>query len=363
MRIVYLGMFKDSTVLSGPEKYSKIIFQFVSKSLDSVFIQYYFKYYKKSNFYNRLLGIETTQENPLVLRLGLIKLLFYLKTYKPDIIHVLSAERFTIIVYIFKFLFNCKIVTTFHSVLKYEIPRDSARRNKLGKFKDYLWEMLAINFSDNLILFSTQQLNLAEKYYLLNKRKITLLPNGVEKEFYNIKKDFVINKKLNIIFYNGISDSIDRNIKEVIKILNEIKGSSFRLFIIGKEIILNDINFEIEFVKPMNKNDLINFLKDKHILIKSMSYDSFSIFTLECMSAGIIAVVSDNVGISFFIHTGINSFIYKHDNPGEIKEILFNIINGKYNLESISNEAKKIFYELNWQKISELYVNFYKNSI
>jgi glycosyltransferase involved in cell wall biosynthesis len=362
MKIAYLGNLNENLILSGPEKYSKMIFQHVPNYVEKVFIQYYFKSCKDRSLYNIFLGNQIVSKNPLILRMGIIKVFLYLRMFKPVIVHVLSAERFTIPVYIFKFLLNCKIVTTFHSVLKYEIPRDAVHKNNLGRFKDYLWEWLAVKVSDRMIFLSKQHLDLASKYYDLNQSKITIIPNGVEKEFYDVKKDFVIYKKLNIIFYNGIYDSIDRDIEQVIKILNEINNSSFKMFIIGKEIILNDINFEIEFVKPMNKNDLISFLKDKHILIKSTSYDSFSIFTLECMSAGLVAVVSDNIGISSFIHTNINGFVYRHNRPEVMKEILENIVNGKFNLESISKEAKKIYYELNWQKISELYVNFYKSS-
>ena len=361
MKVVFLGRLSESSILSGPEKYSKIMFQYISSTLETVFIQYFFETSEGRNIFTRLTGNEIVQSKPLILRLGIIKLLFYLKAYKPDLVHVLSAERFTITLFIFKFLFRFKIITTFHSVLKYEIPRDVIRKKELGRFKDYLWEWLAVKFSDKMVFLSKQHLDLTEKYYSIDRRKITIIPNGVEKEFFEAEKNFKINNCLNIVFYNGISDSIDRGIVQIIKILNDIKISNIKLFVIGKEIVFEEVYFNTEFVEPMGKNELINFLKDKHILLKSESHDSFPIFVIECMSLGLIVIVSDNVGISSYIHTGTNGFVYKHKNLEEIKKILHQIITEEYNLVSISNEAKKIYYKLNWQKISQLYINIYKN--
>jgi glycosyltransferase involved in cell wall biosynthesis len=310
-----------------------------------------------------LTGNEIVQSKPLILRLGIIRLFFYLKAKKPDIIHILSAERFTISIYIFKFLLRCKIITTFHSVLKYEIPRDVIRKKELGRFKDYLWEWLAVKFSDKMIFLSQQHLNLAEKYYSIDREKITIIPNGVEKEFFEAEKNFKVNNFINIVFYNGISDSIDRGDKGVVKILNELKISNIRLFVIGKRTNFDEVSFNIEFVEPMEKNELIYFLKDKHILIKSPTFDSFSIFTAECMTSGLVVIISDNTGISSYIKHEINGFIYDYQNPDKMKVILQKIIYNEFNLIDVSKEAKKIFHELNWENISRYYLDCYKSLV
>ncbi|MHB1686880.1 MAG: glycosyltransferase family 4 protein [Ignavibacteriaceae bacterium] len=361
MKIVFLGRFKEGAILSGPEKFSLRLYQNVSAYSDTVFIEYFQKSYEGSNSFSRLFGKLNKKEDGTTLRLGHIRLFFYLIKSKPDVIHILTAERFTIPVYFYKRLLRGKIITTFHSVLRFEIPNDYSRRNQFNRYRDYLWEWLAIRFSNQLIFVSKQHLSLAKRFFDLKENRIAIIPNGVEKEFYAPDSIKNFNHVLNIVFYNGINDSIDRGINLVVQALNQINQSLIKLFVIGKRIKLDGVKFNIEFVAPMQKEVLVKFLVDKQILIKSSAYDSFSIFAAECMSAGLIVVISDNVGLSSYINDGRNGFVYNHLQPEIMKNIILKIINRSYDLDKISLEAKKIFFELSWRKIAEQYLNIYRS--
>ncbi len=204
MKIVLLGKLKEGTILSGPEKFSKILFQNISSFLETVFIEYYHKSYKGSNFLTRLFGKDINNGNPLILRFGSIRLFFYLIKNKPDIIHILTAERFTIPIYLYKRLLRSKIITSFHSVLRFEIPNNYNRRSHFNRYRDYLWEWLAIRSSDQLVFVSKQHFSLAKRFYKFKENRIAIIPNGVENEFYapEIVKDF--KHPLNIIFYKNL---------------------------------------------------------------------------------------------------------------------------------------------------------------
>ena len=154
-------------------------------------------------------------------------------------------------------------------------------------------------------------------------------------------------------------DFIDRGLEEILKLLR-YSNFRMRLYIIGNRINIKDAGIEMEFVNPMKKSELINFLVDKHVLIKSSSFDSFSIFSVECMAAGLIVVLSNNVGSSAFIKHGENGFVYDYKEPGRVKDILSDIYFHKYNLKAISVRAQKIINELGWETISKKYINCYK---
>ena len=305
------------------------MFNDISKKLETIFIEYYFKDYHKSNFLTRLFGREIISGSPDVLRLGNIRLLLYLLKNKPKVIHILTAERFTIPVYLYKTILKSKIVTTLHSVLRYEIPNDPLRRRKFGKYKDYFWERFAIKFSNILIFLSNPQLELAKKFYNFNNNKTTIIPHGVESEFYNANKILDTNESIKIVFYNGLNDSIERGLDSIIKVLNKLNNKKIKLYIIGKRKKISNAEFYYELVSPMDKNELINFLKDKHILLKSEIVDSFSIFGIECMAAGLIAIVSKNVGICSFIKNGENGFVYDNLCMDQLETILINIFKEK----------------------------------
>ena len=360
MNIVFLGRLNNETILNGPEKVSLNLYKNISEQFPSVFIEYFQKRNINSNSFNRYFGKLDKYNSKKIICLGHVRLLQYLIVNQPDVIHILSSERFTIPVFLYKILLRGKIITTFHSVLRYEIPRNFKRRKQFNRYKDYLWEWLAIKYSDKLVFVSKLHLILSKKYYDLNTKNIAIIPNGIEKEFYSLKVKMKINNNLNVVFYNGVNDTINRGLTQIINNLNSRNLNTIRLFVICSKIKSVMINPNVEIVPPMEKVALLKFLMNKHIIIKSTTFDSFSIFTAECMSSGLIPIISDNVGIEPYIENGKNGFVYKHRDPKEMLKILSKILNKEYNLNKISNNAKQIYFQLSWAKIVKQYLDFYK---
>ena len=140
---------------------------------------------------------------------------------------------------------------------------------------------------------------------------------------------------------------------------------NIELFIIGKtdSHIRSSENIEVIFVKVRNQMELIDFLIDKHVIVKSNTLDSFSIFTAECMALGLIPIVSYNTGIMELIENGVNGFVYNKSGSRDSLQILNNISDGKFDLDVISNNAKKIYEDLNWEKITKKYFEVYQKVI
>ena len=361
MKIVLLGRLNTGDILTGPEKVSLNLFQKISEEYHTVFIEYFQKNSARSNLFTRFLGKYIKDENERIICLGHFRLLLYLLKNQPDVIHILSAERFTIPVFFYKILLWGKIITTFHSVIRFEINRDFALRNKINCFKDYLWERLAIRYSDKLVFVSERHLSLFKEYYILEVKKIAIIPNGIEKEFYSINVKREIDDCLNIIFYNGINDTIDRGFIQFIENFKRLASDSIRLFVISGKSISKSTNPKIQLVPPMGKEELLKFLINKHVLIKSTTFDSFSIFTAECMAAGLIPIISNNVGLETYIRNEGNGFVYNHLNPLEMWEIISKLLNKDYDFCTISMNAKQIYSQLNWSIISNRYLNLYKD--
>jgi glycosyltransferase involved in cell wall biosynthesis len=110
----------------------------------------------------------------------------------------------------------------------------------------------------------------------------------------------------------------------------------------------------------MSDNLLFSFLINKHVFIDNLDYMPFSILALEAMALGLILIVSDDSGISSYINNGENGFVYNSESPEEISEILNDIFAGKYDLDIISKNAKKIYEQLNWDKVAQQYLEAYK---
>lgn len=371
MKIVLLAKYNENDILSGPEKVAKRIFHFLSlKKYHAIFIEHYFKNLPQSNIYKRHFGFELVNEAPILYRMGFFRLFFYLLKNQPDIIHIASLERFIIPLFFYKFLLRSKIITTAHSILKYELQNRKKNISYYSTFKDSLVEWLAFKFSDKIIFVSDILKNLAYFYYKIDQSKFEIISNGIDNEFYQQSKikNFDFSNGINIVFYNISSEYIQRGFEFVLNsINNSISDSNLRinLYVIGKlsSNIQQTNNIQIIQINPMNQKDLIKFIEDKHIILKSNSFDSFSMMVAESMAAGLIAIVSDNVGIAQYIKNGENGFVYDKNNSLELSRILKNIIEGKYQLAKISTNAREIIEQLNWDKIADKYLETYKSVI
>lgn len=360
MKIVLLGRLHEGEIPFGPQKVAQQLYSHLLKhNIKVEFIEYFFKIYKNSTWVKRFLGYETSADN--VKRFGIIRLFIYLLRTQPDIIHIVTLERFILSVFFYKFLLRSKIIVTFHSILKYEIPRRTNKPTNFGKFKDYLLEYFAIKFSDRLIFLSTPHYNLARKFYKFSENKTTVIPNGLEIQEKPKLKDFNFSCGINIVFYNG-NDEIDRGFEQLLLTLEKVNVPVNLYVLGGKKYIAERKTFlKIHYVGMIPHNELSEFLSKMHIVIKSNVIDSFSIFVGECMSLGLIPVLSEKIGISEYIENEVNGFVYKNENIEEVKMILENIYNGQYDIQKISQNAQNIVDELNWGNVSKKYIEVYKS--
>ena len=105
---------------------------------------------------------------------------------------------------------------------------------------------------------------------------------------------------------------------------------------------------------------MIRLLDDKHFVVKSPTFEPFSIFVAECMISGVIPIVNQNVGIKDFIKHNFNGFIYDSLSLTDLSRLIEEIFEGKYDLDIISTNAKKIFETLNWNKVTRQYYQSFK---
>ncbi len=211
--------------------------------------------------------------------------------------------------------------------------------------------------SDKLVFLSTQMFNLAQKYYKIDESKVSIIPNGVSIPIDSNEKNFDLSNGVEIVFYNGLELSRERGLKKLIYILSDERLNAFHLSVLGSPVKTEFRN--VTFQSPLSDGLLFNFFNNKHIFIDNLDYMPFSILALEAMALGLVLIVSDKSGISSYIKNGENGFVYNSKNPEEIGQILNDIFDGKYDLDLISQNAKKINGQLNWQNIAAKYISVY----
>lgn len=363
IRIIFVGVFNPEEILSGPEKVAKRIYSGLQEKTNSVFIEYFFDGSKYS-IWKKLFGLENIEfsEGNKILRMGLVRIIFFLIKFRPQLIHILTFERFSIVCFLVNWIIRAKILYTVHTVFFYENIRSLVKIHKGLKLKNRIIEYILFKLSDKLIFVSKYCFELAKGYYKLNSNKIEIINNGIDEVFYNPDRIMHIIKPLKIVFFNGIRSGIERKIDFVIEVLKKFKMSEIELYIIDENRFYPDsfINFRIIDIRPMPTNELVVFLKDKHILLKSPIFDSFSILCLEAMASGLICIIPELVGMSFLIENEQNGIIYDYKNPKDLEKKIDKILNSELDIKIISKNAKSIFLKYSWDKIINQYFLLYK---
>jgi glycosyltransferase involved in cell wall biosynthesis len=366
MKIAIIGKYGEGDIVPGPERAARELFwELRKKNIDAVFLEYFFKEYEGTTLFKRIFGQNNLNEYNSIKRLGIFPMLLKLFTGKFDIVHLVNAQRFVLFIFLVKPFIKTRLISSFHGLFKDEQRSGNFYISK--KFIDLLVEKMMVSRSELLFFPSEILMEKFRGYFDILEKKIKIIPHGISSIFSQTLTSFPpVTDAINIIFYNGFNDSIDRGLHNLYNLLKETE-IKIRLYILGNSLpgIHSVGNLEIILTKLKNQEELIRFFDGKHFIVKTPAFDSFSIGTAECMAYGVIPLVTNNTGIRSYINHGVNGFIYGQSpqlNFGLIK-ILSDISEGKFDLNLISCNAKKIFEELNWTIITAKYIEAYKAAL
>lgn len=368
-KVFILGRYISDKFPPAPVKVAQRIFDELTKQkYDVTFIEYFFEG-KKYNIFSKIFGKETSVTNigGTVLRLGILRLAYFLLQSKPDVIHIITFERFPLIAFLLLPLLKYRIFYSTHGVFKYERELNDLKISKTYLFKENLCNIIYYNFSDILLFLSEDSVKIARRYYKLKSDRIRIISNGIDTCFSNtyIKDRRNKNKKNKIIFIGDFNRK-EKGLEFLFEVLTNIK-LEIELYIIGANYDKNKTYcsnkaISIHLVDKMKENDLAEFYEDKNIFISTSLHDSFGMAPVEAMAAGLVPVVTKETGMSRFIQDGINGFTFKYGEGEVLIKILELILGDNKIQERISREAAKVYEQLSWEKILEMYQQIYNLS-
>ena len=358
--VLYLGRYSEGNTLSGPEKTAVRIFSEHTKIFKSCFIQYFFdgnKYGLWEKFFGR--KIIKTAGSSEIITLGLVKMIAELFKRKPWIIHIITFERFAVLGLICKLFFNTKIIYSVHGIIAYE-DNELKKINWFLKLKDKICERLFFKYSDTLVFYSENSIDIAEKYFKIDESKAVILSGGIDKDFHN--KDKIVSKSgyLKIIFHN---DNVLRNsasdfLKECISKLDY----SAELDVIGtKDKSFTEINtkVQVKYYRRLDAQELAKLYEKNDIFLSLSEYDTFSISSIEAMTSGLVPIVTGETGMSRYIEEGVNGFTVKYGDTDTLLHILNKLNSERAEIKNISRSAKEIYEILSWHNVYDTYRNIY----
>ncbi|MCB0727034.1 MAG: glycosyltransferase family 4 protein [Ignavibacteriae bacterium] len=366
MRILFAGRYNDGDTFTGPEKVAKRIFSSASEEYDTAFVSYFFDG-RKYGIIKKIFGKETldSDESGKVFRFGLISVLIYALRFKPDIIHIITYERFAVILFLYKFFRKVKFVYNVHGIAVYENSINQNAQSGIKK-RDSFCEKMYFKYSDVLVFLSEISKQTARKFYDFNDSKVVIIPNGIDKEFHEAGRNRKERNEniLKIVFIGDLNKS-EKGFNELISALSKLEFRT-ELYAVSNNKPDNDISGKIEkndnvifyLINKMDTERYAEFLMDKDVYVSASSYEQFSIAAVESMAAGLVPVVSSETGMSSYINNGINGFVYV--NEEELTGILKKLNSDRQTVSTISENAKLIYDELNIDNVFRKYKELYK---
>ncbi|MDQ3021282.1 MAG: glycosyltransferase family 4 protein [Bacteroidota bacterium] len=357
MKIFFLGKYNQSEYLSGPEKVAKRIYTESLKKYDSFFIEYFFDG-RKFGLIQKLFGHEIINfdNNSKIIRLGIITLFFFLLKEKPAIIHIITYERFAAAVFLYRIISQVKIIYNVHGVIYHE-NNNYKKVSGYYIFKDKICENIFLKYSDKIIFLSDDSIEIASRYFEFDKNKIEIIPNGIDEIFntIGIRKMSNNNIPLKIVFIG----EIERKEKGFEFLYGTLKQINFpyEIFLLCNNMKFKEDNFT--GITKLETCKFAEFLIDKDIYISSSEYDPFSISAVETMAAGLVPIVTQQTGMSSYIKQKENGFVINFGDNEKLNGTLELLNSDRALVSNISQNAKLISINLNWQKIFAKYECLY----
>ena len=359
-KTLFIGRYCQNKISEGPEKVAKKIFSLFTEENNTCFIEYFFDG-NKYGYCKKLFGKEiiTFVNNSPVFRLGLFRILFYILSYKPDIIHIINFERFAVIAYLYKTFSNVKIYYSMHGLICYTYS-NFEHVGYFQKKKDSICEKIFFKKSDIIFVLSDLMKKSIIEKFKAKSDDIIIVPNGVEKEFNDIKKPERTYDILKIIFVSDINRK-EKEFNFLLEILENIT-IGIELSIVSRNIKiirLDNDKIVYKFHKTMTSVELANFYMDKDVIISCSSYEPFSMVTVEGMASGLVPVATYQTGASEYIRHGENGFLFDFGDKKTFIKIIEMLGKDKEAVHKLSNNAREIYKILSWENVFIIYKNYY----
>lgn len=284
--------------------------------------------------------------------------------YLPDVIithnyrhlHTIAALKLRKKLNIFRK--KCKVFLVTHA----PFVEGNITRTKLEtlivNFYDVFIGPITLNKFDKVIAISKWEIPYLIKFGL-KREKISYIPNGIPKEFFELKKEMKTENK--ILFLGRVAPK--KKIETIIQAIPFVKDKKIKLEIVGpveKEYkkyldrLINNSNLSnrIVFSNPIyNIKEKIKKIDSCKIYVLASRVEGMPQGLIEAMARGKIVIGSNSVAIRELIKNGKNGYLFEFDNPKDLAEkINTALINNKKNRQMQKN-ARKFVRQFSWDNI------------
>lgn len=260
---------------------------------------------------------------------------------------------------------NCRKIITFHDLVFELFPQFYDFKSKLWQ-----WQMsysYLARWADKLIAISKSTKNDLVDLYKIDERKIEVIYEGVDNEYFNTPNEITIEevrKKFNIksdfIYYVGSLEP-RKNIQTIMRALASLQSDQIKLVISGGKSWLTDhIHKEIEELKLQDaiiftgfvtEQEKIALLNQARVFMFPSLYEGFGLPVLEAMAAGCPVITSKISSLPEVTESA--AILINPNDQDEINKALRDIINNDGLAKNLITKGKLQAKKFNWEKAAQ----------
>ena len=230
-----------------------------------------------------------------------------------------------------------------------------------------------INFSEKTIVVSRKLKRIGKKYLEINKDKIIVVPNGINREDIYTEKnkniqDYKDKKVILSVSHLIKTKGIDLNIKAIAKLKS--KYSNIIYLIIGKgdekkklKELVNKLNLQnmVKFIGEVSHHKVMEYMAVCDIFSLPSWNEGFGIVYLEAMAQGKPVIGCQGEGIEDFVENGKTGLLVKPKDVDSLVEALDFLLSHPIEAQEIGKRAGDLVLKnYTWGKNAERTIEVYR---
>jgi len=249
--------------------------------------------------------------------------------------------------------------------------------NRKQKFKNYLFEKIALKSTDTIVSVSEFAATKTKEIFKI-KADIKVIPNGIDLEKF--KNNEPESFESNTLLYFGTLIR-KKGILELAKIFNELikLNKNIKLYLIGNDapdvqtnskstyyLFQNELSAEAKlqanYLGAVNHKLLIDYIKKLNLCLFPSLAETFGMVTIEAMALQKTVVASDFGWNNGIIKNGLNGYLINPKNHKKIAKQINNLLKNKKQVLKVGKQARlKVEKYFDIKKITKKNTEFYKS--
>jgi glycosyltransferase involved in cell wall biosynthesis len=294
----------------------------------------------------------------------------FVKSYKPDIIHLQGAATSLLLTL---FLNKDKLIVTPHGILSEELKYKKSFRQRVNVKFMLTIEKALIHKIRNFIFISQYSQNaIYENHNLKVDHLKTCIVNNPANN--NFLKNITRERDTHRILYIGTIRRL-KGLLFLIQVIASInlKGIKLRLDIVGdfeeedyKTEILNflekaGISDQLNFHGWVDQNKVKELMTHDFLFVLSSMQENYPLSVIEAMASGMVVIASNVGALHEIIEDRVSGFLFEPANKDQLENIILETIKNKTEAARIGQTAHQLIHDNHRPEIiAESTLCFYK---